>query len=133
VKVFLDTNVLVSSFATRGLSADVVRVVMAEHELITGEVVLSEFRRVLVEKFGVVEHRVLEVERLLRKFHVEPKPVNPPQIQVRDKDDSWILATALEAGADVLVTGDKDLLGIRIQVEHIQIMSPRDFWNMLRP
>jgi len=39
VKVFLDTNILVSGVATRGLCADVIRLVLAEHELITGEVV----------------------------------------------------------------------------------------------
>ena len=47
MKVFLDTNVLVAAFATRGLCADVMRVVLAEHQLITGEVVLSELRRAL--------------------------------------------------------------------------------------
>ena len=34
VRVFLDTNVLVAAFATRGLCADVVRTVLAEHELV---------------------------------------------------------------------------------------------------
>jgi len=46
MRVFLDTNVLVSGFATRGLSADVVRLLSAKHELLTGEVVLKETRRV---------------------------------------------------------------------------------------
>ena len=47
MRVFLDTNVIVSGFATRGLSSDVVRLLMAEHELLTSEVVLEETRRVL--------------------------------------------------------------------------------------
>jgi predicted nucleic acid-binding protein len=46
---FLDTNVLVSAFATRGLCADVLRHVLTEHELLTGEVVLAELRRALRE------------------------------------------------------------------------------------
>ena len=50
MKVFLDTNVLVSGFATRGLCADVIRLVLAEHELLTAEVVLDEVRRVLLRK-----------------------------------------------------------------------------------
>tara|TARA_Y100000590_G_C15710915_1_gene1010249 strand:+ start:1307 stop:1432 length:126 start_codon:yes stop_codon:yes gene_type:complete len=41
MKVFLDTNVLVSAFATRGLCADVMRVILTEHELLIGEVVLT--------------------------------------------------------------------------------------------
>ncbi len=47
MRVFLDTNVLVSAFATRGLSADVFRRALAEHMLLTGEVVLRDLRLVL--------------------------------------------------------------------------------------
>ena len=32
MKVFADTNFLVSAFATRGLSADVLQVILAEHK-----------------------------------------------------------------------------------------------------
>ena len=42
MRVFLDTNVLLSAFAARGLCADVFRTVLAEHELITSEFVLGE-------------------------------------------------------------------------------------------
>lgn len=48
--VFLDANVLVSDFATRDLCADVIRLVLAEHELIVGEVVLRELERVLEQR-----------------------------------------------------------------------------------
>ena len=51
MKVFLDTNVLVSAFATRGLCADVMRVILTEHELLIGEVVLTELQRILSKKF----------------------------------------------------------------------------------
>ena len=34
MKVLLDTNVLVSAFATRGLCADVLRLVLTEHEMV---------------------------------------------------------------------------------------------------
>jgi len=37
VKVFLDTNVLVSALATRGLCADLLRKVLTEHELLVGK------------------------------------------------------------------------------------------------
>jgi predicted nucleic acid-binding protein len=47
VRVCLDTNVLVAAFATRGLCADVLRTVLAEHDLVVGEVILAELRRVL--------------------------------------------------------------------------------------
>jgi len=37
VKVFLDTNILVSATATRGLCADVLREVLASHQLIVSD------------------------------------------------------------------------------------------------
>ncbi|WP_263820602.1 putative toxin-antitoxin system toxin component, PIN family [Salinibacter sp.] len=137
MRVFLDTNVLVSGFSTRGLSADVVRFLLAEHELLTGEVVLDETRRVLTEKFGVPEEKVGEIESLLRRRHVEPvpdpeSPASEPPVEVRDPDDEIVLASAIAAGAEVLITGDKDLLDVAGQVESIRIMTPRTFWEKVR-
>ena len=129
MRVFLDTNVLVSGVATRGLSADVVRLLLAEHELLTSEVVLEEIRRVLTEKMGVPEKRVQEIERLLRRHHVEPTSDEEPPVEVRDPDDEVVLASAIAAGADVLVTGDQDLLAVADEVEFLQIMTPRAFWE----
>jgi predicted nucleic acid-binding protein len=42
VRVALDTSVLVSAVATRGRCADLFNLVLAEHELIVGETVLTE-------------------------------------------------------------------------------------------
>ena len=132
MRVFLDTNVLVSGFATRGLSADVVRLLLAEHELLTGEVVLEETRRVLTEKFGVPEERTAEIERLLRRHHVEPVPDSEPPVEVRDPDDAVVLASAISAEAEILITGDSDLLDIADRVDPLRIMKPRTFWEEVR-
>ena len=132
MRVFLDTNVLVSGFSTRGLSADIVRHLMAEHELLTGEVILEETRRVLAEKFGVPEGKTREIERLLRRHHVEPVPETGPPVEVRDPDDELVLASAIAADAEILVTGDSDLLDIAGQVEALRVMTPRTFWEEVR-
>jgi putative PIN family toxin of toxin-antitoxin system len=131
VRVFLDTNVLASAFGTRGLCADLVRVVFAEHELVTSETVLSELRNTLRAKFGVPETVIEEVLALLSTGPVQPTPQPPLPVAVRDPDDRLILAAALEAGADVLVTGDKDLLALKGQVA-IPITTPRGFWESLK-
>jgi hypothetical protein len=44
LRVFLDTNVLVAAFATRGLCADLLRVVLVRHELVVADVVLDGCR-----------------------------------------------------------------------------------------
>jgi putative PIN family toxin of toxin-antitoxin system len=132
MRVFLDIGVLVSGFATRGLSADVVRHALAKQELLTSEVVLEETRRVLTEKFGVPEARADEIERLLRQRHVEPTPSADPPVEVCDPDDELVLASAIAAEAEVLITEDKDLPDIAGEVEALRIMTPRTFWENIR-
>ena len=67
MRVFLDTNVLVSAFATRGVCADVLRVVLAEHTLVMGEVVLQELKRVLVKRIGLPPGAIKEIDEFLRE------------------------------------------------------------------
>ncbi len=132
MKVFADTNFLVSAFATRGLSVDLFQLVLAEHELMTGEFVLTEFQRVLRGKLKVPEQIIQEAEQLLRRHHIEPVPNEPSAIQVRDEDDRWVLSSAVHAKADVLITGDKDLLDIAENVTELKIMTPRGFWELVQ-
>ena len=131
MRVFLDTNVLVSAFATRGLCADLLRSVIAEHELVLGEVVLEEFRRVLTTRFRMPADQVRGIEVYLRSYEVVSKPAERDPIKVRDEADRWVLASAHNAHADVLVTGDSDLLSVADRAR-VQIVTPREFWEKLR-
>jgi putative PIN family toxin of toxin-antitoxin system len=132
VKVFLDTNVLVSGFATRGLCADVIRLVLAEHEFVTAEVTLEELQQVLIQKIRLPRDMVEEILSYLRSHPVQPRPATASPARIRDDDDRWALASALAALADILVTGDKDLLDASERVSEILITSPRGFWNRAR-
>ena len=131
MRVCLDTNVLVAAVATRGLCADVFRTVLAEHELVVGEVILAELRRVLTTKFKVPADRVETIEAIFAPFPILPKPPAPSEMPVRDPSDRWILATAPAGASDVLVTGDEDLLAVAEDAP-IQILTPRAFWELLR-
>jgi len=131
VRVFLDTNVLVSALTTRGLAADVFRLALSEHELLTGEVNLVELRRVLKQKMRVPARHIEETERLLREQTIIPRPAVAIEIKLRDLDDKWVLASAVAGGADVLVTGDKDLLDLG-RAAPLPIVTPRSFWESLR-
>jgi len=131
VRVFLDTNVLVAAFATRGLCADLVRTILADHQLITGDVVLAELRTVLAERIKLPTSTITEIVALLRSQEVVPKPAKPSSLPIRDADDQWILASAVAGHADVLITGDKDLLAVAKQ-SPVPILSPRGFWEQIR-
>jgi putative PIN family toxin of toxin-antitoxin system len=130
--VFLDTNVLVSAYATRGLCADVLRLVLTEHELITAEVVLDELEQILTTKIRLPEAVAAEILASLREHPVQPRPSSSGDFPIRDPGDAWVLASALAAGADVLISGDPHLLDAAGDVADVRITSPRGFWSMLR-
>lgn len=131
MKVYLDTNVLVSAFATRGLCADILHAVMTEHQLIVGDAVLAEVRRVLRQKLRLPPAAVSEVETLLRQQGLPVTAAPPLAIEIRDADDLAILSEAVAGGADVLVTGDRDLLDIAAKAP-LPIVTPRGLWDLLR-
>jgi uncharacterized protein len=131
VRIALDTNVLVSAFATRGLSSDVLNLVLADHQLVLGEAVLGELDRVLRAKLEAPNDTVEETVAFLRTQAVVVSPAPPLDLQIRDKDDLAVLSEAVHGAADVLVTGDQDLLSIS-NVAPIPIMTPRGFWEFLR-
>jgi len=129
VKVFLDTNVLASALATRGLCADVFQTTLADHELLVAEVVLAELKKALREKFHVPVEVIKETEAFLRQFMVIPKPKKHLGLGIRDPDDEWVVASAVAGGADVIVTGDKDLVSLK--KSPVDILTPREFWERL--
>lgn len=131
MKVFLDTNVLASAAATRGLCADVLRAVFASHGLLISEHVLHELRSVLRSKFGVEQRLIDDFIGLLRQDAVQCPDVRLPRIELHGKDDLPILRAAIFAKAEVFVTGDKELLDLRC-IEDLQIISPRQFWEKLK-
>jgi len=55
LKVFLDTNVLASGIATRGLCSELLECVIHDHELPTCQPVLRELEGVLIEKLRLPE------------------------------------------------------------------------------
>lgn len=131
MRVCLDTNVLVAAFATRGLCADVFRAVLAEHDLVIGDVILEELRRVLTDKFKVPPDRLAAIDAVFAPFPCVPKPAAPGPRAIRDPADRWVFATAVAGNSDVLVTGDGDLLAIQ-DTASIRILDPRAFWELLR-
>jgi uncharacterized protein len=130
VRVLLDTNVIVSAVATRGLCADVFRAVLAAHELVTCPRVLREARRILHIKFGVPEELIVEYLELIVQDAILAEPEDLPDLPIRDRDDVAIIAAAIAAGAEVLVTGDHELQSLK-SVGKVRISSPRAFWEEL--
>jgi len=86
---------------------------------------------VLRQKIRLPPAAVAEVEALLRQQGLHVTAAAPLAIKIRDADDLVILSEAVAGGADVLVTGDRDLLDIAAKAP-LPIVTPRGFWELLR-
>jgi uncharacterized protein len=131
VRLFLDTNVPASAVATRGLCSDVLREVFAAHELVVSAQVLGELRRVLSQKLRVDRELTEDFVSLVREEAVLAIPGGIPDVTIQDQDDLPVLSAALSSGADVFVTGDKELLDLG-RIDRLSIVSPRQFWEKLK-
>lgn len=130
MRVYLDTNVVVSAVATRGLCADVLQLILAEHELVLGETMLGELPRVLNQKLGLPNETMDETIAFLRRQATVVTTEATVSIKGVDPADAAVVAEAAAGAVDLLVTGDHDLLtapGLPVKA-----VSPREFWDQLR-
>jgi putative PIN family toxin of toxin-antitoxin system len=130
VRIFLDTNVLASSIATRGLCNEVLESVLHDHELLTSDAVLAELERVLVAKLRVPQGVSADFLALLREEGELVQAPQQPSVAIEDVDDVPILACAIGGKAGLFVTGDKALLDLH-EVDGVPIVSPRELWTRL--
>lgn len=131
MRVFLDTNVLVSAFITRGLCSDVFRIILSEHELILSDYVLDELEEFLIGKINLPADQVFSILQFLKSFEVISDHNPPVKIKLRDKTDVPVLSAALNSKADVMITGDKDLLEVS-EKYGIKIIDPRTFFQFIK-
>lgn len=131
MKIALDTNVLVSAVATRGLCADILNLVLAKHQLVVGVTVLAELNRVLRQKMQVPTDIVQELDALLRREAIVVGKSKALPVTIRDKSDVPVVSEAVAGGAEVLVTGDLDLVEITAKLP-IRMLTPRGLWEQLR-
>ena len=130
MKVCLDTNVVVSAVATRGLCGDLFQAILAEHELVLGATVLGELRTVLSRKMRVPRDTIQELEAYLRDHATVVKAAAKQRITGLDAADAAVVAEAMAGDTDVLVSGDQDLLSLA--APPVSIVSPRGLWEALR-
>jgi putative PIN family toxin of toxin-antitoxin system len=130
MKVFLDSNVAVAVFMwPDGVYTELYQLAREKHEIVVSEVVITEAKRVLADTFQVPEEDVALFARELQDNHVAGRPDTPYDVTLRDDDpdDPLILASAVAADADVLITGDKAFRAVDEDVPELLIRTPREF------
>ena len=137
MRAVVDTNLLVSYLIThRSPIAELIDTHLAHGDfvLLTSHVMLEELDRVLqyprLHRYYDAQARIRFVALVASLSEIVDLPHEVPHI-CRDPDDDWVIACAVAGDADVIVTGDRDLLGL-IQVSRIPILSARQFRELLR-
>jgi len=133
VKVFLDSNIWISAFASRGFCADLLEWLLkhgSPHCLWTSPEVIDEVRRVLEQKFRLSASGRQRLDRLLAvpNRSCGGEWVAPPDFP--DPDDIAIVAAALAAPADLFITGDRALLDLET-IDGMHFVSPREGYRQL--
>lgn len=131
MRILIDTNVLLSAILFPSpLMNEVLERVTSEHTLILCSYVIDELHEVFDRKF---ESKKVFLDEFLSKlsydFIYTPTDINPEKYpEIRDKNDLPILVSALIAGVDLIITGDKDFFDIKGSQEELPvILLPKEF------
>ncbi len=139
-RVVTDTTILVSAFlrpVAGGAAFELLRLAYAgRFALCLSDEILSETADVLLNRRHLrrrYRYSDTDVVAYCRELALHATMVSdlPPITIVRDPSDDMILATAIAAGADYLVTRDDDLL-VLLRHEGIGIVTPEVFLAALR-
>jgi uncharacterized protein len=138
-RAVLDSSVLVSAFVTP--HGSVVRLlrepIRSRYELCLSEAILAETAETLLRKSRLRRYATYADEDvrafirvLLTQAEMVPDPT-PVRVVANDPDDDPIVAAAVAAKADYLVTGDRAHLLPIGEYQGIRIISPRTFLEIL--
>jgi putative PIN family toxin of toxin-antitoxin system len=137
MRAVIDTNLLVSYLIThRSPIAELVDVYLARGDfvLLTSHPMLQELDRVLqyprLHRYYDEQTRIRFVALVASLGEIVDLPYEVPRI-CRDPDGDWVIACAVAGDADVIVSGDRDLLDLG-RVDRIPILSARHFLVLLQ-
>ena len=131
MRVFLDTNVLVSALVSRGLCSDLLTLVLERHELLVSDLVMHELESTLIDKLQAPRPLVERALSVLREAEVVPTATHSSGDLGLDPEDDAIVRSAAAARADVVVTGDRAILTAADRIP-LPVLSPRGFMALHR-
>jgi uncharacterized protein len=129
VRVVLDTNVVVSALVWGGTPFQLLQAATdGDIDLYTSPPLLAELRTVLAREHlaSRLANQRSSIEQALALYSelvISVSPLTTPRAVPRDTDDDHVIAAALAARADLIVSGDTDLLSLA-SFETIPIITP---------
>jgi len=127
MRVVFDTNIYISALVFPGGRAEeaVLRILEGKDELFISKAILDELLRVLATKFSRNREELARLAVWLSEIAVFVEPKTRLNV-LQDEADNRILECALEARAEAIVTGDREILEL-VQFEGIKILSLSDY------
>lgn len=124
-KAVIDTNIFISGVLFSGNPAKILRLFKAEkiELLLSPELEAGILRK--INAFTADKDLIADLRYVLEEKSIKIVPIKSVKI-CRDPKDNMILALAQEGKADVVITGDKDLLILR-RFGATAILTPRQF------
>lgn len=128
MKAVFDTNILIAAFMTEGLcSGLLVRARKKAFSLVLCGDIIREFEGILIKKFKLTSTDISEISAIVSDAASKTLHILHPVLNIsRDPSDDMIIACAVDAAADYIVTSDKDLLILKYY-QDIKIINPRNF------
>jgi len=126
MKIVFDTNVILSALITQGLSSRVLDICIDRHQLFISPWIIDEVLSKLDVKMHVSKPEIDRVSAFIDNIFNIIMPEGDVPAICRDQDDNNILLLAQNIKADIIITGDKDLLSLKEYLK-IKIISPRQF------
>jgi putative PIN family toxin of toxin-antitoxin system len=127
VRVVFDTNIFISAFVIPGSLAEkaILKIIEEEDSLLISTDILDEVLSVLSSKFGRDREELSHVAVTLSELAELVKPARRASI-FKDEPDNRILECAIYGEADLLATGDKEVLQLR-EYKSVKIISLRKY------
>ena len=135
MRIFLDTNILISAaLYPKGKAATAFyRAAGAPNRGIVADYVLGEMRTVFQRKFSdkldLLESFIAIASMTLETVSTPEDSIDAEDL-IDDVKDRPILRAATVANADILITGDDDLLRVADQIKRPRIMRIAEFFDI---
>ena len=138
MRVVADANILVSAALAPSPQSPSVRIIDAaldgRIELVMSPALLEEIADVLsrprIRRRLSADDAQLFLADVAAQVVMLADPLDPPTV-CRDPDDDYLVALAMIAGAEVLVSGDDDLLAVEPARAGVEVMTPRQLVDRL--
>jgi len=127
VRLVFDTNIFISALVIPGSRAEkaILRILDGADTLLISKPILDELLSTLARKFSRDPEALSQVAVMMMEMAELVEPRNKVEV-FKDDPDNRILECAESGRADVIVTGDKEMLLLK-RYQGIQLITLRDY------